>query len=79
MSVPIPATFINGVHLSGAQPYPKVDELVRLGLKRAYILLKKGVPADEVYDTLIHLEPAADGSEPRPKAGRPGYLHNDWK
>lgn len=74
-----PASFVNGVNLSGAQPYAKVDELVRLGLKRAYVLMQRGVPADEVYDTLIHLEPGPEGSKPRPKIGRPGYLHKDWK
>ncbi len=75
-----PASFVNGVHLSGAQPYAKVDDLVQLGLKRAYVLMRKGVPADEVYDTLISLEPSPEGSAPRPKkAGRPGYLHKDWK
>jgi len=42
--------------------------------------MRKGVPADEVYDTLISLEPSPEGSAPRPKkAGRPGYLHKDWK
>jgi len=73
-----PATFINGVNISGAQPYTKMEELVLLGLKRAYVLLRAGVPADEVYDTLISLQPSPDGSTPKPKAGRPGYLHNDW-
>ncbi len=74
-----PASFVNGVHLSGAQPYAKVDDLVQLGLKRAYVLMRKGVPADEVYDTLISLEPLPEGSAPAAKASRPGYLHKDWK
>ncbi len=74
-----PATFINGVFVSGAQPYSKLEELVLLGLKRAYVLLHKGVPADEIYDTLISLQPTPGGSKSKPKPNRPGYLHNDWK
>ncbi|MFH1531762.1 MAG: thioredoxin domain-containing protein, partial [Pseudomonadota bacterium] len=73
-----PATFINGVSISGAQPYTKLEELVLLGLKRAYVLLRKGVPADDVYDTLVSLQPSPDGGASKPKAGRPGFLHKDW-
>lgn len=74
-----PATFVNGVFLSGAQPYAKVEELVLLGLKRAWVLLRKGVPADEVYETLLTLQPAPGGTHVKSNAGRPGYLQKDWK
>ena len=74
-----PATFVNGVLVSGAQPYNKIDQAVILGLKRAWILLRKGVPTDEVYDTLVNLEPTAGGSPSKAKAERPGYLQTIWK
>jgi len=74
-----PATFVNGVMIVGAQPYAKVEEMVLLGLKRAFVLMRSGIPADEVYDTLIHLEPAAGDDTSRNGRGRPGYLHENWK
>ena len=75
-----PSTFVNGVKVVGAQPFGKVEDAVLLGLGRAYVLLRMGVPADEVYDTLAGIVPfegrATQGSE---NPARPGFLHEDWK
>ena len=74
-----PSTFINGVKVVGAQPFAKVEEAVLLGLGRAYVLLRMGVSADEVYDTLVNTPPPVVSTPETPKAARPGFLHEDWK
>lgn len=47
-----PMSFINGVRLSGAQPFEKFQELVDLELKRAEDLASRGVARDQVYQRL---------------------------
>jgi protein-disulfide isomerase len=47
-----PASFVNGVRLSGAQPFEKFQELVDLELKRAEDLASRGVARDQVYQRL---------------------------
>ncbi len=75
-----PTIFVNGVKVVGAQPFGKVEEAVILGLGRAYILLRKGVPEDEVYNTLVGTVPSEGAAPaPRAKSKRPGFLHQDWK
>jgi protein-disulfide isomerase len=47
-----PASFINGVSVSGAVPISDLQKQVDLGLVRAYVLLRKGVAPDAVYGRL---------------------------
>ena len=47
-----PATFVNGVLISGAVPLATLNDAVDLGLARAYVLLNKGVAPEHVYRRL---------------------------
>ncbi|MBM4373392.1 MAG: DsbA family protein, partial [Deltaproteobacteria bacterium] len=60
-----PTAFINGVRLVGSVPYEAVDELVRLGLGRAAVLLRQGVAPEKIYETLLRQEAPAAGRPPR--------------
>ena len=50
-----PASFINGVSLSGAVPVDDLQALVDLGLARAYVLLRKGTAPQDLYNRLVGL------------------------
>lgn len=47
-----PHFFINGVRLSGAQPFEKFTELIDAELAKARALVAKGVPRSRLYDAL---------------------------
>jgi protein-disulfide isomerase len=47
-----PATFVNGVMISGAVSLATLSDAVDLGLARAYVLLNKGVSPEHVYRRL---------------------------
>jgi protein-disulfide isomerase len=47
-----PATFVNGIFLSGAQPKQKLEEVIDAQLKAAAEAVKSGVDAKDVYVTL---------------------------
>jgi protein-disulfide isomerase len=48
-----PASFINGVSISGAVPLGDLQEKVDLGLARAYVLLRKGTAPADLYNRLV--------------------------
>ncbi len=48
-----PAFFINGRHLSGAQPFAKFESLIDEEMKEAERLIAKGTPRSRVYATLM--------------------------
>jgi protein-disulfide isomerase len=48
-----PHFFINGVRLSGAQPFDKFQSVIDAQLARANALLEKGVPRTRLYAALI--------------------------
>jgi protein-disulfide isomerase len=64
-----PAFFINGVSLSGAQPFEAFKARIDEELKKAEALVAKGTPKAKVYDTIMKnaqagLAPAAAQAEP---------------
>ena len=56
-----PATFVNGVLLSGAQPFEKFKEVIDETLKDAQALAERGVPSERIYGRLL----AANFKEPK--------------
>jgi protein-disulfide isomerase len=48
-----PAFFINGVFLSGAQPFERFQERIDAALEHAEELLKKHTPKAKLYDTIM--------------------------
>ena len=50
-----PASFINGVSVSGAVPVADLQAKVDLGLARAYVLLRKGTAPEALYNRLVGL------------------------
>jgi len=53
-----PASFFNGVHVSGAVPLDKLNSHALLALQRAYFLLLQGTPPENVYETIISAAPS---------------------
>ncbi|MCC6646252.1 MAG: thioredoxin domain-containing protein [Polyangiaceae bacterium] len=56
-----PHFFINGMRLSGAQPFEKFKEVIDAQIKKAEALKAKGVAADKIYDEIMK-----EGKEPPP-------------
>jgi protein-disulfide isomerase len=48
-----PAFFINGVFLSGAQPFPAFKAVIDAELTKAQALVAKGTPKAKVYDAIM--------------------------
>jgi len=48
-----PAAFVNGVSVSGAQPFEKWKEVIDAELAKAKDLAARGVPKDRVYSRLV--------------------------
>jgi len=48
-----PNSFVNGVRISGAVPVEELEKQIKLGLMRAYVLLRQGVPTAQLYGTLV--------------------------
>ncbi len=48
-----PASFVNGVSVSGAVSVEDLQQKVELGLARAYVLLRKGTPPAKLYNRLV--------------------------
>lgn len=69
----IPATFINGISLRGAQPESKLAETIDAQLSAAETELAAGTPATQIYTTLTarNLAPAADKPAPTPAPSPP--------
>jgi protein-disulfide isomerase len=64
-----PAFFINGVSLSGAQPYEAFKARIDEELKKAEALVKKGTPKAKVYDEIMKTAGSAPPSRPTAEAG----------
>jgi protein-disulfide isomerase len=52
-----PAFFINGISLSGAQPFPAFQAVIDKEIKHADELLKAGTPAEKLYDKILETLP----------------------
>ncbi|MDX2023981.1 MAG: thioredoxin domain-containing protein [Deltaproteobacteria bacterium] len=61
-----PAFFINGILLSGAQPYTAFKSRIDEELKKAEELVKKGTPKSKVYEAIM--KEAASAPAPAPAA-----------
>lgn len=67
-----PAFFINGVNLSGAQPYENFDRIVRQELANAQRMVRAGTPRNQVYAALMRTARTSPPPEPsQPEADRP--------
>lgn len=58
-----PTSFIDGILLSGAQPYEKFQALVDSELKESRALAEKGIPRDQIYTRLAALNFKAKGDD----------------
>ena len=71
-----PAFFINGIPLSGAQPFEAFKAVIDKELKRAEVELKKGTSMDKLYEKL--LDGAVAAAPPTAAAaGAPPSEHAD--
>lgn len=61
-----PASFVNGVFLSGAQPIEKVEELVDQALSEAQALARQGVPPTQIYAQVSDTHAAEKPAPPLP-------------
>jgi protein-disulfide isomerase len=66
-----PGFFINGILLSGAQPFPAFKKHIDAEIKAVDALLKKGVKADAAYATRLKAN-LKEGKSPAKKGGRRG-------
>jgi protein-disulfide isomerase len=64
-AVGTPAFFINGIHLSGAQPYERLAQIVDAQLLKAQALVAHGTPARRVYAELTK-EQKGEAAPPKP-------------
>ena len=72
-----PAFFVNGIHIKGAQPFPKFKEVIEAELAAADAELAKGTSLADVHRVLAErnsgkgfVDSIIDGAPPRPGAGR---------
>jgi protein-disulfide isomerase len=63
-----PAFFINGIFLSGAQPFPAFKARIDEELKKAEALVAKGTPRTKVYDALMKTAKTEIPAAPAPTA-----------
>jgi protein-disulfide isomerase len=66
-----PASFINGVYLSGAQPYDKFSQIIDEQLVAANALAAQGVPLSKIYARLTTENKAKAPAAPAPSATHP--------
>ncbi len=66
-----PASFINGVFLSGAQPYEKFSAIIDEQLVAANQLVGKGVPLSQIYARLCAENKLKAPPSPSPSPSRP--------
>jgi protein-disulfide isomerase len=66
-----PASFINGVFLSGAQPYDKFSTIIDEQIVAANALVAQGVPLNRIYARLSAENKAKAPPAPSPSAARP--------
>jgi protein-disulfide isomerase len=67
-----PASFINGIFLSGARPYESFKAVIDKELEKAEALVKKGTPKAKVYDEIMKTAAAAVPAAPAaPQAKAP--------
>ncbi len=59
-----PGFFINGIHISGAQPFEKLKGVIDEQLQKAAALVQKGVPAGRVYAELSRAQYRTDEAKP---------------
>lgn len=59
-----PGLFINGLHISGAQPFEKLQSVIDEQLQKAAALVKQGVPAGKVYGELTRAQLRTDEAKP---------------
>jgi protein-disulfide isomerase len=67
-----PAFFINGISLSGAQPFDSFKNIIDSEVKHADELIKKGTPMDKLYEAELasaKAPPAAAPSQPGAPTG----------
>ena len=67
-----PHFFVNGKRLVGAQPFDKFRSVIDAELAYAESLVKSGVAANAVYETIIKDGKTAAGKEPERKVVGPG-------
>lgn len=60
-----PASFVNGVLVSGAQPLGRFKEVIDVELEKAKSLAERGVPRDQIYTRLVaaNFKPDQDEEE----------------
>jgi protein-disulfide isomerase len=76
----IPAFYINGVALKGAQPYDRFKVIVEDQMKKAGELLQKGVAPDHVYDELTRAQWGKAEREPsKPDSEEPPQEPVVWR
>lgn len=61
-----PAFFINGIPLSGAQPFPAFKAIIDKEIQHADTLLKSGTPPDKLYEKILETLPK---TAPPPQQG----------
>jgi protein-disulfide isomerase len=67
-----PAFFINGVFLSGAQPFPAFKGVIDTELSKAQALVAKGTPKAKVYDAIMKTAKTELPAAPTAAAEPPG-------
>jgi len=66
-----PAFYVNGVKLSGAQPFPAFQAAIDAALKTAEGLVAKGTPKKKVYEELMKLAGTAAAAPAAPAEAGP--------
>ena len=71
-----PAFFINGIFISGAQPFPNFKSIIDKQMKKADALLKKGIKREQLYNEIIKNGKTKAVAPKRPKAPeiKPQYV-----
>ncbi len=66
-----PAFFINGIPLSGAQPFESFKAIIDKEIQHADTLLKSGTPADKLYEKVLDTLPKTAPPAPQQGAAEP--------
>lgn len=66
-----PGFFINGLKVSGAQPFARFKSVIDGDLKKADELIKKGTPKSQIYAALVKADPWKPGAAPMKRAAKP--------
>jgi protein-disulfide isomerase len=74
-----PAFFINGVSLSGAQPFDQFKSRIDQELKKAQALVAKGTPKAKVYETIMKSAKDSVAAAPAAAQAEPAGPDSDTK